>query len=167
MNDRPVFLIGFMGSGKSTLGQQLADRLGWEFLDTDRLIEKREGLSVEQIFREQGEERFREIESELAASLAGRTKIVVATGGGLFLRAKNRSILKSCGSTVWIDVPFEICISRVGQGAGRPLWRPEDPLVFRAMFDRRAASYALAETRIRVASETADELVGRILAVFN
>jgi len=167
VNDRPVFLIGFMGSGKSTAGRHLADRLGWNFLDTDKRIEEREGLSVEQIFHDQGEEKFRQMESELVAGMDGLTTTVVAAGGGLFLRAENRRRLKSLGRTIWLDIPFETCVSRVGQGAGRPLWRPEDPLVFRAMFERRAAIYALAEHRIRVATETADELVGRILAVFD
>ena len=167
MDDRPVFLIGFMGSGKSTVGRRLAVRLGWDFLDTDCLVQEREGCSIEQIFRDHGEARFRQIEAEVVADLVGLRKTVVATGGGLFLQAANRRRLKACGQTIWLDTPFDTCVARVGKGAGRPLWDPKDPVSFRVFFDRRAATYGLAETRLRVSTETADELVGRILAVFD
>ena len=156
-----------MGSGKSALGQRLADRLGWRFLDTDRLVEERDGRSIEQIFREDGEGKFRQIEAEVVEALDGLRKTVVATGGGLFLRAGNRRRLNSFGRTLWLDVPFETCVERVGEGTGRPLWPADDPLAFRALFDRRTASYALAETRLRVTRESADELVCRVLAVFH
>ena len=157
MDDRPLILIGFMGSGKSTLGQRLADRLGWEFLDTDQRVEERDGRSIEQIFREDGEGKFRQIESEVVEALDGLSKTVVATGGGLFLRAGNRRRLNTLGHTIWLDVPFETCVERVGEGAGRPLWAAGEPLALRAFFDRRSASYALAETRVRVLGESADE----------
>jgi shikimate kinase len=167
LTDRPIFLVGFMGSGKSTVGAALAERLGWAFLDTDTRVEERAGRTIEAIFREDGEARFRELEDEVVAGLDGLHRAVVATGGGLFLRFANRRRLRGLGHSVWLDVPLETCVGRVGRGAGRPLWDLSDRVGLRALFDRRAAVYALAETRLRVSTESADELVGRFLAVFH
>jgi len=167
LDDRPLFLIGFMGSGKSTLGCRLSERLNWDFLDTDVLVEETAGCEIEQIFRDHGEARFREIEDGVARSLAGLTRTVVATGGGLFLSFANRRLLNSEGRTLWLDVPFETCIQRVGEGGGRPLWNPGKRLGFRALFERRRAIYALAQARLSITTEAADELVGRVLAVFD
>ena len=156
-----------MGSGKSALGRLLAGRLRWEFLDTDRLIEEREGRSIQRIFDEDGEARFRQIESEVLETLEGRRALVVAAGGGLFLDAGNRRRLKRFARTVWLDVPFEVCASRVGEGAGRPLWNSADPAARRRLFDLRAPVYALAEARLRAGARPADELVGEVLGIFD
>jgi len=156
-----------MGSGKSTLGRLLAERLTWEYVDTDSLVEEAAGCEIERIFREQGEGRFRQIEESVVGKLDGLSRTVVATGGGLFLSFANRRRLNSTGHTVWLDVPFETCVQRVGEGQGRPLWDPGERVGFRAFFERRRALYALAQTPLKVASEAADELVGRVLAVFD
>jgi len=162
--DRPIFLVGFMGSGKSTVARTLAARLGWEAIDTDRLVAEREGRSIERIFRESGEGAFRRLEWEALVSLDGRRRTVVATGGGLFLAALQRKWLHERGTTVWLDASFEACLRRVGSGAGRPLWTSgEDPLALRAMFERRRATYALAAVRVP-ADGSADDCAGRILA---
>src|SRR4029077_7764818 len=81
----PVYLVGFMGAGKSTVGRVLTARLGWEFADVDALVESAEGREIEAIFRDSGEGRFREAEWDALRSLGGRRRLVVATGGGLFL----------------------------------------------------------------------------------
>ncbi len=167
LDDRPLFLIGFMGSGKSTLGCRLAQRLNWDFLDTDVLVEEAAGCEIEQIFRDHGEARFREIEEEVTRSLAGLTRTIVATGGGLFLSFANRRFLNFEGRTLWLDVPFETCVQRIGKGGGRPLWNAGERLGFRVFFERRRAIYALAQARLSVTTEAADELVGRVLAVFD
>ena len=166
MDDRPIFLVGFMGSGKSSLGRRLAERLGFSFHDTDERVERREGREIAPIFREEGEAYFRDVEFEVLRGLDGRRGAVVATGGGLFLGAAQRRWMKRRGRTVWLDVPLDVCAARVGEGAARPLWHPEDPIAFRALFDRRSAAYALAELRLRAGAESADELVGRLLGVF-
>jgi shikimate kinase len=172
-HDRPVFLIGFMGSGKTTVGRLVAERLGWDFLDTDDLVVEREGRSIEQIFSGSGEAGFRGAEWEAVQTLAGRRQCVVATGGGLFLEPRARRWLREQGSTVWLDVPFGECLRRVGPGAGRPLWAPEgpedDPSAFRSIFERRRAAYALAGVRVtagRPAREVAREVVARLGLVF-
>ena len=85
--DAPVFLVGFMGVGKTTVGHALATRLGWAFADTDAMVEQSAGRSIEEIFRESGEGRFREVEWDALRSLQGRKHLVVATGGGTFVEA--------------------------------------------------------------------------------
>jgi len=167
LDSRPIFLVGFMGSGKSTLGRRLADRSGRLFLDTDELIESREGRNVERIFDEDGEAGFRRVEAAALRELGGRTGLVVATGGGLFIQAALRRWIKRRGHSVWLDVALETCSERVGEGAGRPLWRSADPVDFRAFFERRRAAYALAEVHLRAGSEPVDRLVGRLIGIFD
>jgi len=145
---RPVFLIGFMGSGKSAVGQALAGRLGWSFVDTDEQVEQRAGRSIAEIFANSGESAFRELEWQVLCEVGERMRCVVATGGGLFLRAAARRRMGSRGRTVWLDCPLAVVQARVGAGVGRPLWDATDPLAQRALFERRRAVYALARYRV-------------------
>jgi shikimate kinase len=140
-----------MGSGKTTCGQALATALGWDFVDTDLLVEQRERRSIDRIFGESGESYFRGVEREVLRSLEGRTRCVVATGGGLFLGAEQRKWMKQNGLTVWLDVTLEEARRRVGRGTTRPLWRTDDPVSLRALFEKRRASYALCTIRVPAA----------------
>jgi shikimate kinase len=170
LDDRPVFLIGFMGSGKTAVGRLVASRLGREFVDTDELVAERGGRSVERIFREAGEAEFRRLEWEALRTLAGRRLCIVATGGGLFRGFPQRRWLREHGITVWLDAPFSACLRRVGPGAGRPLWTAgRDPEAFRALFEKRRAAYALAAFRVGAAGaadETAREVLSRLGSIF-
>jgi shikimate kinase len=166
-DDAPIFLVGFMGCGKTTVGRALALRLGWEFADTDELVERAEGRSVETIFVESGEGRFREAEWEALRSLSGRRRIVVATGGGLFLGVAQRRLVRASGWSCWLDVPLSVVASRVPAGEPRPLWPATDALARRAMFERRRAAYALADRRIDASTYGPDELAEGIEALKN
>jgi shikimate kinase len=161
--ERPIFLVGFMGSGKSTVARRLAARLGWESVDTDELVERGAGRTIESIFAEAGEGRFRRLEQEALETLDGRPRAVVATGGGLFLGTAQRSWMKRRGATVWLDAPLELCRARIGSRAGRPLWRTEDPVALRALYERRRAAYALADVRVEGGTASPEEIVGAIL----
>ena len=158
MNDvRPIFLVGFMACGKSTVGGLLADALGWTFRDTDELVEQRERRSIAEIFRAEGEERFRAIEWSVLRSLAGLRRAVVACGGGLFLGHDRRRWLWRNGSTVWLDLPLAAVRARLA-GSGpevprRPLWSAPDPLSQRALYEKRRATYALADLRVDASAE--------------
>lgn len=143
----PLFLVGFMGCGKSSIGARVAEMLHRSFEDSDRELERREGRAIGAIIAESGEPHFRELESALLLEL-GDGQAVVATGGGAFLRAATRRALFRRGCTVWIDAPFEICRERIGAGEGRPLWPAGDRLAQRALYERRRACYALADLRI-------------------
>jgi len=168
-DERPIFLVGFMGSGKSTVGRLLARHLGREFFDTDDLVVAREGRSIGRIFRESGESAFRRVEREALRSLDGRSGAVVATGGGLFQAAGARRWLRRHGVTVWLDAPFADCLRRVGTGTRRPLWAPgKDPGAFRASFEKRRAAYALADVRVAARGSTAEvarDVLSRLVSV--
>lgn len=160
--DAPVFLVGFMGAGKSTVGRALAARLNWDFSDTDALVERAQGCSVEEIFRNVGEGRFREAEWAALCSQKGRTRLVVATGGGLFLGVAQRAFLRANGVSCWMDAPLELVAARVAAGPARPMWPTDDPLSRRAFFERRRAAYALADIRIDASRGQPEELARTI-----
>jgi shikimate kinase len=161
---RPIFIVGFMGSGKSTVSRLLAARLGREVLDTDEWVTRREGRSIERIFTESGEGHFRRVEQEALESLDPSKASVVSTGGGLFLGLAQRRFMKQRGPTVWLDAPLEACRERVGaQAGGRPLWRTEDPVALRALFEKRRAVYALADLRVDAGPAAPEAIVGGIL----
>ena len=149
----PLFLVGFMGSGKTAVGRALAARRSWSFADTDAMVERALGRAVEDIFRALGEGSFRQAESEALRSLARASRTVVATGGGLFLSVPARAFLRAHGTSVWLDVPLSIARARLGDGSGRPLWPKGDALDGRAFFERRRACYALADFSVDASAD--------------
>jgi shikimate kinase len=109
---KSLFLIGARGSGKSTVGRLIAERLGWHFCDADALLEERAGKSIRAIFNEEGEAGFRDREAALLEEIAGGCNQVVATGGGVVLRATNRELFRR-GTVVWLDAPAETLWQRL------------------------------------------------------
>jgi shikimate kinase len=161
-----IYLVGFMGSGKSTVGRALAERLGWSFIDVDAEIERAQHASIAEIFAARGEEEFRRIESEAILRLVqwverGRPS-VVALGGGAFSAAGNREPLLQNGVTVWLDCPFEVARKRAASDPSRPLSR--DPDQFRALFEARLPVYALAQIRVSSADDDPAVAVEAIVA---
>jgi shikimate kinase len=126
---RRVVLVGLMGAGKSTVGPLLAERLGWTFLDLDARIEERAQRSVAEIFRVEGEARFRAWEAECTAELAGSERLVLAPGGGWVTDPENWHRLGTGGTlAVWLQVPVEAALARLAdEGANRPLLHVADP----------------------------------------
>jgi shikimate kinase len=137
-----IVLTGFMGTGKSTVGRRLAEQLGWPFVDTDALIEERHG-PIPEIFAEHGEDRFRAIEREVAAEVAGRRATVVATGGRLLLDPENERVLGASGVVVCLTATVDELVDRLTDEAdGRPLLRGTDPRQRIAeLLAERAAGY--------------------------
>ncbi len=125
VHSRHIILTGFMGTGKTAVGQALAERLGRRFLDTDRLVEEGAGLSIPHLFDRFGEEWFREREAEAVASLKDHPPgtVVAATGGGAVLREENRRIFRECGVVVLLTASLEAILRRVQRQGGRPLLR--------------------------------------------
>ncbi|MBC7216676.1 MAG: shikimate kinase [Candidatus Caldatribacterium sp.] len=118
-----IALLGFMGCGKTTVGQRVAEITGWRFYDTDRVIEERVGLSIPEIFSRYGEEYFRELETEVLEELVKERNLVLATGGGLPLRERNRAILWEHFLTVFLRVSFPLLFERIRGSSHRPLLR--------------------------------------------
>ncbi|MFS8868642.1 shikimate kinase [Synechococcus sp. H65.1] len=149
-----IYLIGMMGSGKSTLGAELAAQLRRPFFDTDALVEQVAGCSIAQIFAEQGEAHFRELETQVLAQLSGYTRLVIATGGGIVLRPKNWSYLHH-GLTVWLDATPELIWQRLRRDPGhRPLLQTPAPrATLQKLMQEREPFYAQADVRVRISRE--------------
>jgi shikimate kinase len=161
-----IYLVGFMGSGKSTVGRSLAHRLGWSFFDIDAEIERAEGMPISEIFAALGEAEFRRIEMEMVCQhvrwIERGRPAVVALGGGAFAVPATRQLLRDNGVSVWLDCPFETVERRVARDPSRPLAR--DPEQFQALYLARRESYSLADVRIAVAEEDAATVVEALLA---
>ena len=142
-----IYLVGFMGAGKSTVGRALARRLRWPFVDLDREIEHRAGASIEDLIAHRGEAAFRGLEHEALARLAEGPRAVVATGGGAFCRHENMELMKRTGTCVFLDPPLEVLCERVERsGRARPLFG--DRTSAAALYTARRPFYEQAHLRI-------------------
>ena len=122
-----IILIGFMGAGKTSVGETLSAKYGMELLDTDQLIEKKAGMTISKIFAEQGEDSFRALETGvLKELLAGADHTVVSVGGGLPLREENRAVLKQLGAVIYLKVKPETVLERLKGDTTRPLLQGGD-----------------------------------------
>lgn len=162
---RIIFLVGFMGSGKSTVGQALSRRLGWRFDDLDSRIEAREERSIAEIFRDSGEAAFREAETSALRELLGELDdppIVAALGGGAIAQSANLEMIQSSGApTVWLDAPVEELRRRCeAEDKIRPLI--ESPNQFRQLYEARREVYMKASLHIETGGRTQDDVAAEI-----
>ena len=157
-----IVITGFMGSGKTSVARELARRLNLTVVDLDERITEREGRSSAQLIIDEGEKAFRAIESEILRELLEKdTGSVIALGGGAWIEDVNRNLINqhSCLS-VWLDVPFEVCWSRIeASGDDRPLGRTREQA--QALYTQRTPIYELASVRIP-GSENLEDLITRI-----
>ena len=160
-----IVLVGFMGSGKSSIGRILARRLGYRFVDTDRKIIEREGMEISEIFALHGEDYFRERETDVLRTLLGRDQCVVATGGGIVLREHNRPLLRELGFVVSLTADQEVIFERVSRNTKRPLLRTPNPRqTIQEMLAARGALYeAAAQFTVDTSLLTHDEVAECIL----
>lgn len=145
-----IFLIGPMGSGKTSLGRRVAARLGLDFIDLDEELERRCGVEVAVIFDIEGEAGFRQREHDLLADIAQRRKQLIATGGGVILDPRNRQLINAHGYAIWLKASVDQQIRRLERDRRRPLL---------AAPDRRARLNALAEQRNPIYAETANQVL--------
>jgi len=155
-----IYLVGFMAAGKTTVARALADRLGWRAEDVDELIEARERRPVADIFAKAGEPYFRGVEREILKVLLPLRHVVVATGGGTFVDADNRTAINMDGLSVWLDVPIEVVVARLPADGRRPL--ASDRAQMERLFASRQMAYAQAHLRIDVGSTPAESIAEQI-----
>jgi shikimate kinase len=153
-----------MGAGKSTIGQLLAQSLGYRFFDTDTLIERVAGQSISQIFASTGEAEFRQLETQVLAELSAYTRSVIATGGGIVSRQQNWSYLRH-GIVIWLNVPLDVLYNRIKKDTTRPLLQTTDPLAkLQLLLQERRSLYAQADVEISIsATDSAQQVAERML----
>lgn len=160
--ERPqrVVLVGFMGSGKSAVGREVARLIGWRLLDMDREIEEHAGRSIAQIFRERGEAAFREEERRLALTIQALRDHVIAAGGGAFAFPATREALRAGARSVWLRCDLGTCLARIAPDGSRPLAGSRETIG--RLFAEREPSYRMAD-RIVDASDAAEEVARRVV----
>jgi shikimate kinase len=162
--EKRVFLVGFMGSGKTTIGKLLAKKLKIPFFDIDMEIELREGLTIPQIFSLKGESYFRQLEFEILKNIVSQNKeFVIATGGGLGANPEAMNYMKKQGLVVWLDLDFKKFKKRTYKDKNRPLLKLKEKELF-ALFQKRKEIYKKAHFRVE-SQYSPEETVKKILEV--
>ena len=156
-----------MGVGKSTIGKNLAKKLKYNFIDVDKLIEKKEGLSVNLIFKNKGENYFRKIENDITLSELKKNNSVVSLGGGAFLNNNIRKNSKKFSISFWLDVPIDKLIKRLSKSRQRPLlYKKNISETVKKIYFERKKIYNEADFRIRCGSLKTDKIVDEILNLY-
>ena len=155
-----LYLVGFMGAGKTTVARALSARLQWRAEDIDARIEARERRTVASIFAQSGEAYFRQAERQILSELVPLRHVIVATGGGTFAEPDNRALMLADGAVAWLDVPLDRVIQRVPADGRRPL--ASDRAQMELLFMRRQIAYAEAHVRVDASGRVAD-VVERLL----
>jgi len=162
-----IYIVGFMGTGKSTVGNILSSRLKRQFIETDDEIEKREGMKITDIFSKKGEKYFRGIEREVLKDISARDNLVVSCGGGLIVDENNVSVMKNTGAIVCLAADDKTIYERVKQCKSRPLLNVPDPIKrIRELLKKRAPFYERADISVDTAGisplNVAVEIINRL-----
>lgn len=160
-----LYLVGFMASGKSTIGGRLAEELGWTFFDIDKDIEAQERRSIVDIFSDRGEAAFRKIETEMIRKRIFHVQCgspcVFALGGGAFVQPRNWELIENNGVTIWLDCAFDVVRRRLGDDFTRPLARDQNGLA--KLYSDRRPLYSRADFRVEIENDDVKEVVRHIL----
>jgi len=161
--DKPIFIIGFMGVGKSTQAKKIASKLGYSFVDLDKQIEKLTNRTISEIFSEKGEQYFREIESTTLKKVSS-LKVVISTGGGTAVSSENLQFMKEKGIVIWFDCPIEIIVSRVKPSKNtRPLLakiKDEDLATqLRTLLENRVPFYSQANIKFETSNVNSEKIL--------
>lgn len=169
LGSRPIVLVGMMGAGKTTVGRRVAQRLARRFVDSDEEIEKAAGMPVADIFAIHGEADFRAGEVKVISRLLRDDNLVLGTGGGAFINAETRALVKQQALSVWLKADFELLFARVARRSNRPLLKTADPrATLRDLIDQRYPIYGEADITVvsrdvpheQVASDVVDAMLG-------
>lgn len=165
MNKKNIVLIGFMGTGKSTVGKKVAQKLRMGFIDTDECIEQQEGLTISDIFSQKGEEYFRNIESEVVKVVSCREGIVVATGGGIVTRKQNVEYLRKNGVIIHLKADVDTILRNTSKSTDRPLLQYGDVRKrIVEMLEQRKQHYRNCDHEIDVSGLDVEQVAGRIIS---
>ncbi|WP_312644394.1 shikimate kinase [Hydrogenoanaerobacterium sp.] len=140
MDRKNIILCGFMGCGKTTVGKELAWRIFYDFVDMDERIESIAGMSIPEIFRQQGEDGFRELETKVLAAVCQNHGQVIATGGGALMRERNVQLAKQSGSVVFVNSEFDLCYDRI-KDSDRPIVQSSSREELKALYEKRLPVY--------------------------
>lgn len=151
-NFERIFLTGFMGSGKTTIGSLLAKKIEWKFIDTDNLIESNTGMKVSDIFAHKGELFFRKIEKETILDVCHEKKVVISLGGGALMDIENLTAIKNNGVLVWLKIPLQTALERTSYGDNRPLRSP-DIATLKKLYSKRWNGYNEAHIIVNAEEE--------------
>ena len=164
LSGRSLYLVGMMGSGKTSTGRPLAERLGYGFVDADAVIEQAAGCSIPEIFEQDGEAGFRSLESQVLSAISQRHSLVVATGGGVVTQPENWGLLHS-GIVIWLDVVPDQLLHRLNADSTvRPLLQTTDPEAFlNALLNERRPLYGEADLTVVINDETPEAVADGIL----
>lgn len=165
---RNIILIGFMGSGKTTIATKLSLRLNMRYVSTDDLIEKKEKATINEIFTKKGEDYFRTVESGIVREVCGMENVIVDTGGGVVLRDENWANMKSCGTVIYLTADEDTIMGRTKKYKHRPLLNVDDPKQkIRSMLAKREPLYARADHCIDTGKLTVDQVVDKIVEIID
>lgn len=166
-----IYLVGFMGSGKSTVSKELAMSLGWELIDTDNYIEEKQGRAIKDIFATEGEKAFRDMETEALRELALNGNKVISCGGGIVLRKQNVDLMRLFGKIVLLNATPQTIYERVKNGTNRPILNGNMNVEYIAkLMSQRSAAYEYAadvvvDTDGKEVEEITEEIVERALII--
>lgn len=166
LNSNNIFLVGLMGSGKTSIGQYLAKQLNLNFIDADQELEQRTGVTVSWIFSIEGEEGFRKRETKIIDELTQRQNIVLATGGGAILNPFNRTILAQRGLVIYLQASIEQLVQRTSANRNRPLLQEKDPhLILTKLLEQREVLYQeIADLTINTDSSNIIQIANDIIS---
>jgi len=169
LNQKNIFLIGLMGTGKTTVGRLLARKLKMEFIDSDRVIEERTGADIPLIFEKEGETGFRAREAAIIDELTQKKNIVLATGGGAIINAENRNHLVNRGTVFYLKSNLKTLVERTGKDKNRPLLQGEEPAetVLKRLLEQRGPLYEeTADYVIETANNSIHSVIQAIIKHF-
>tara|TARA_B100000242_G_scaffold153365_2_gene109511 strand:- start:2802 stop:3302 length:501 start_codon:yes stop_codon:yes gene_type:complete len=164
---KSIFLVGFMGAGKTTVGMELAKKLNYKLIDTDHSIENDQSREIKDIFSEEGELFFRNLETLKLKELINVENAIISTGGGIILKDENRSILNNL-FTIYLKADFENIFNRIKQDTSRPLLLTDDPYnTAKDIFKSRQSVYESFKIHVRTDNKTPHQVVEEIINLYN
>jgi shikimate kinase len=164
LDGRPLVLVGMMGAGKTTVGRRLAARLGRHFADSDEEVERAAGMSIEDIFAAHGEADFRAGEQRVIARLLKDRDLVLGTGGGAFINAETRALVKGSGVSVWLKADTDLLFQRVQRRANRPLLKTANPReTLQSLIEARYPIYAEADVTVTSTDVPQDQVANEVI----